>query len=53
MKHRQILDTLKAQGFEIYHQTIDAVYVRKGPDHRVVMMKDGSMRRGQPEHRKK
>lgn len=51
--YQATVTTLQGQGFEIYRRTNDAVYMRKGPDHRVVMMKDGSMKRGRPEYRGK
>ena len=41
---------LKKEGFVITGTTADATYMSRGPDHRVIL-KDGSVRRGQPKHR--
>lgn len=42
---------LKKEGFVITGTTADATYMSRGPDHRVILQ-DGSVRRGQPGHRK-
>lgn len=42
---------LKKEGFVVTGTTDDAVYMSRGADHRVVLP-SGSVRRGQPGHRK-
>lgn len=46
-----VIGQLKTQGFKEYRRTADAVYLSKGPDHRIVMS-NGTVKRGQPDHRK-
>ncbi len=46
-----IVEGLKKQGFVVTGNTADAVYMSRGADHRVVLS-SGSVRRGQPGHRK-
>lgn len=42
---------LKGEGFVVTGRTKDAAYMSRNADHRVVL-RDGSVRRGQPGHRK-
>lgn len=44
------VNELKRQGFKVQEVRHDCTYMALGPDHRVVML-DGTVKRGQPEHR--
>ncbi len=46
-----VVKGLKKDGFVVTGVTADAVYMSRGADHRVVLS-NGSVRRGQPGHRK-
>lgn len=49
---KNVIHTLKQQGFKVVGTTSDAVYMSKGADHRVVLH-SGQVKRGQPMHRGK
>lgn len=44
------VNDLKQQGFRVVQKRKDCTYMALGADHRVVMI-DGTVKRGQPEHR--
>lgn len=44
------VNELKQQGFKVAQKRKDCTYMAIGADHRVVML-DGTVKRGQPEHR--
>ncbi|MDY0250729.1 MAG: hypothetical protein RBR45_11850 [Pseudomonas sp.] len=44
------VNELKREGFKVVQKRKDCTYMALGADHRVVMI-DGTMKRGQPEHR--
>lgn len=48
---KTVVRALKKEGFVVTGTTADATYMSRGPDHRVILQ-DGSVRRGQPGHRK-
>lgn len=48
---KTVVKGLKKEGFAVTGTTQDATYMSRGADHRVVLQ-DGSVRRGQPGHRK-
>lgn len=41
---------LKQQGFKVVQKRKDCTYLSLNADHRIVML-DGTVKRGQPEHR--
>ena len=47
-----VIGQLKAQGFKECKRTVDAVYMQRGADHRIVLQ-NGQVKRGQPMHRGK
>lgn len=44
------VNELKRQGYKVVQKRKDCTYMALGPDHRVVML-DGTVKRGQPDHR--
>ena len=44
------VNELKRQGFKVVQKRKDCTYMVFGADHRIVMI-DGTVKRGQPEHR--
>lgn len=49
---KNVIHTLKQQGFKVAGTTRDAVYMSKGADHRVILQ-NGQAKRGKPAHRGK
>lgn len=49
---KNVIHTLKQQGFKVVGTTSDAVYMQRGADNRVVLQ-NGQVKRGQPMHRGK
>lgn len=50
MNQQMAIARLRTQGFTEYRATVDAVYMSKGPDHRIVLS-NGTVKRGQPGYR--
>ena len=44
------VNQLKREGFKVAQKRKDCTYMALGADHRIVMI-DGAVKRGQPEHR--
>ena len=49
---KNVIHTLKQQGFKVVGTTSDAVYMQRGADHRVIDSK-GTVKRGSPAYRGK